>query len=428
MPCLRAGRANNHAQSGSELYAILPISKRTFSYRTRPGSRHGPGKGSPDARSSSVGAIRPSWLTRTLAWASTGPHARRSATRAVPPLSGARRSAAPPASPPSRRLEPTSPTVSTWIPLAKSPEQNPCGKIYSHHSAKLDKTRTSTLTNSTTMHSVGSVCRLVVISPTVSTWIPLAKSAEPGWAGMLPRSTPEARHAQAQPDPARAQGDGARRARGLPQGQPAAEAPRRARRHLRRRRFRRSLPQARPAGTAALAPGAGHPAAVPRGPARPPGRGGGAGADRLEVPPGPRARRPRLRPLGPVRVPRPPARGRRRGAPPQQAAGRLPGPRPAQGARPAADRLDPGAGLDPGAEPPRAGRRDLARGPERARHRGPGLAPRRRPAGLVRPPPRPPGGGAGALRPRGGGRRAPARRGRARGLRPHRRRGRLRPA
>src|SRR4051812_41793646 len=59
-------------------------------------------------------------------------------------------------------------TKNGWIPLAKSPEHNPCGKIYSHHSAKLDKTRTSTLTNSTTMHSVGSVCRLVVISPTVS--------------------------------------------------------------------------------------------------------------------------------------------------------------------------------------------------------------------------------------------------------------------
>src|SRR3954453_12949147 len=67
MPCLRAGRANSHAQSGSELYAILPISKRTFSYRTRPGSRHGPGKGSPDARSSSVGAIRPSGPRPTLA-------------------------------------------------------------------------------------------------------------------------------------------------------------------------------------------------------------------------------------------------------------------------------------------------------------------------------------------------------------------------
>src|SRR4051794_31193460 len=64
MPCLRAGRANNHAQSGSELYAILPISKRTFSYHTRLGPRHGPGKGSPDARSASDGAIRPSWFTR----------------------------------------------------------------------------------------------------------------------------------------------------------------------------------------------------------------------------------------------------------------------------------------------------------------------------------------------------------------------------
>src|SRR3954452_3124674 len=118
MPCLRAGRANNHAQSGSELYAILPISKRTFSYRTRPGSRHGPGKGSPDAGSSSVGAIRPSWLTRTLAWASADPYARRSATRAVPLLSGARRPAVPHAAPPCR-----SPPLhgNHWTPLAKSP-------------------------------------------------------------------------------------------------------------------------------------------------------------------------------------------------------------------------------------------------------------------------------------------------------------------
>src|SRR4051794_16929014 len=41
MPCLRAGRANGHAQSGSELCAILPIPKRTFSYHPRPGSRPG---------------------------------------------------------------------------------------------------------------------------------------------------------------------------------------------------------------------------------------------------------------------------------------------------------------------------------------------------------------------------------------------------
>src|SRR3954454_18629699 len=52
------------------------------------------------------------------------------------------------------------------IPLAKSPEQNQCEKIYSHHGAKLDENRTSTLTNSTIMHSVESICRLVVISPT----------------------------------------------------------------------------------------------------------------------------------------------------------------------------------------------------------------------------------------------------------------------
>jgi hypothetical protein len=52
------------------------------------------------------------------------------------------------------------------ILLAKSPEQNPCGKICSQHGAKLDENRTSTLTNSTTIQSIGSVCRLVVISPT----------------------------------------------------------------------------------------------------------------------------------------------------------------------------------------------------------------------------------------------------------------------
>src|SRR3954453_1895070 len=90
----------------------------TFSYRTRPGSRHGPGKGSPDAGSSSVGAIRPSWLTRTLAWASADPYARRSATRAVPLLSGARGPAVPHAAPPCR-----SPPLhgNHWTPLAKSP-------------------------------------------------------------------------------------------------------------------------------------------------------------------------------------------------------------------------------------------------------------------------------------------------------------------
>jgi transposase InsO family protein len=41
------------------------------------------------------------------------------------------------------------------ILLAKSPERNRCGKICSHHGAKLDENRTSTLNNSTIMHSVG---------------------------------------------------------------------------------------------------------------------------------------------------------------------------------------------------------------------------------------------------------------------------------
>ena len=82
---------------------------------------------------------------------------------------------------------------------------------------------------------------------------------------------------------------------------------------------------------------------------------------------------------------------------------------------PAADRLDPRAGLHPGAEPAGAGRRDPACGPERAGHRGSGLAARRGAEGLVQ-----------ALRASGRGRPAAARRGRARRLRPHRRRGRVR--
>src|SRR3954464_4647227 len=57
------------------------------------------------------------------------------------------------------------------ILLAKSPEQNHCGKICSHHGAKLDENRTSTLTNSTIIQSIGHVCRLIVISPTVSDFL-----------------------------------------------------------------------------------------------------------------------------------------------------------------------------------------------------------------------------------------------------------------
>ena len=60
--------------------------------------------------------------------------------------------------------------------------------------------------------------------------------------------------------------------------------------------------------------------------------------------------------------------GQRRGAAAAQAAGRLPSPGPAQGARPAAHRRHPRAGLHPRAQPPGAAGRDPARGAERAGH------------------------------------------------------------
>ena len=103
--------------------------------------------------------------------------------------------------------------------------------------------------------------------------------------------------------------------------------------------------------------------------------------------------RPGLRPLGAVRVPLAAARGRRRGAALGQAAGGVPGPGAAQGARAAAHRLDPRAGRDPRPQPARAGRRDPACRPERAGHRRAGLAARGGVEGLVR-----------ALRPPGRGR------------------------
>ena len=76
------------------------------------------------------------------------------------------------------------------ILLAKSPEQNLCGKICSHHGAKLDENRTSTLTNSTIMQSIGCICRLVVISPTVSTCFPSGS----GRAGGRGRHDPGGQH------------------------------------------------------------------------------------------------------------------------------------------------------------------------------------------------------------------------------------------
>src|SRR3954452_4297601 len=56
----------------------------------------------------------------------------------------------------------------TPILLANSPEQNSRGKICSHRSAKLDENRTSALTSSTIMQSMGCVCSIAVITPAVS--------------------------------------------------------------------------------------------------------------------------------------------------------------------------------------------------------------------------------------------------------------------
>src|SRR5437763_15834150 len=52
--------------------------------------------------------------------------------------------------------------------LANSPEQNPCGKICSHHGTRLDTNRISVLPYSTIIHNKTRSCRLVVISPAVS--------------------------------------------------------------------------------------------------------------------------------------------------------------------------------------------------------------------------------------------------------------------
>src|SRR3954469_21523431 len=59
-----------------------------------------------------------------------------------------------------------------WDTVGEVAGAEPLREICSHHGAKLDENRTSTLANSTIMQSVGSVCRLVVISPTVSTRFP----------------------------------------------------------------------------------------------------------------------------------------------------------------------------------------------------------------------------------------------------------------
>ena len=104
---------------------------------------------------------------------------------------------------------------------------------------------------------------------------------------------------------------------------------------------------ARTAGGAPLAAGPGHRPAVRRGALRSPGRRRRPRPHRLEVRPRPGADRPRLRLLRPLRVPRPPDRRRGRAAAAGGDARDLQGPRPGQGPRQAAHRLDPRPGRHP---------------------------------------------------------------------------------
>src|SRR4051794_3610585 len=84
------------------------------------------------------------------------------------------------------------------ILLANSPGQNPCGKICSHHGARLDKNRILVLSYSTITHNTTRSYRLVVISPAVSRllfWHALTTRAE----GRLPGLTRDGRARRALP-------------------------------------------------------------------------------------------------------------------------------------------------------------------------------------------------------------------------------------
>ncbi|CAA9223430.1 MAG: hypothetical protein AVDCRST_MAG08-724, partial [uncultured Acetobacteraceae bacterium] len=217
--------------------------------------------------------------------------------------------------------------------------------------------------------------------------------------------------------PARARRHSPRRPGGVPARQSLPAAARAPRRGVPGRRLRRPLPRARPARLRAVAAGAGHPHAVPRGAERPADGRGGPWPDRLEVPAGAGSGRPRLRPQPPVRVPGPTARARGGGAPARPRPGRGARGRAAQGAGPAAHRQHARAGRRARPEPGRTAGRDAARRAERGRRGGARLAARPRTARLVR-----------ALRPADRGH-APARdRGQARRLRRPGRRGRPPPA
>src|SRR5215208_3965210 len=97
------------------------------------------------------------------------------------------------------------------------------------------------------------------------------------------------------------------------------------------RMFASLYPGSQLAGALPVALGPRHGAAVRRGAERPAGGRRGPGADRLEVCAGPGARRPRVRLLRSVRVPRPPGRGQARAGPTRRDAGAVARARPAQG-------------------------------------------------------------------------------------------------
>ena len=171
----------------------------------------------------------------------------------------------------------------------------------------------------------------------------------------------------------------------FPDGQPLPRPSATPRHLLRRPTLRRPLPRPRTARGGPLAAGPGHRHAVRRGPLRSPGRRRRPRPHRLEVRPRPGADRPRLRLLRPLRVPRPPGRRRGRAAAAGGDARDLQGPRPGQGPRPAAHRLDPRPGRHPHAQPPGAGRRDAPGRAQQPGDRRPGVAAGAGPARVVRP-------------------------------------------
>ena len=174
---------------------------------------------------------------------------------------------------------------------------------------------------------------------------------------------PEAGHvAQARPDPACARGDSERRASCLPQGQPSPQPARRARRHLRRCRLRRLVPRAGAArcchrGGWRWSPSCNSARGSPTGgPPRPSGHASTGSTPSASSWPTPALTTRSYASSAPAcwrAAPRTAAARAARG---------LPSARPAQGAgRQRTDSTHVVAAVR-ASQPPRAGRRDLARG------------------------------------------------------------------